>query len=350
MLAVGVTISADRVQQASAWVRPAADSDTGPAPSVIPPSSIPPSSEEPPAPELGEATGATLLVSSDTAFTLVDVDAGTTEVLPVDALAGGDPLLRLIRRGDTLVFYGDGGDTYAAPLDAPSAARLLGESSYFLPSAHPDRVWLVSGGTSTAATSSVREVAMDGSVTVAEVDLPAGAIPVDAVTSGLVLQTSHGLQVWDPLTQELRAELPGEFPVAAMGDTLIWCADVCDRLQVTRVAAGEQRSIPAPAGLAYDGYEGAVSPDGRRLAVPVAAPLDADGYSDRFLAVIDLDTDQVDLLDDTQINTRPAWSTDGTWVFAGDGTGGLLALAPQSRRSWAVRIDLGPVYGLTAID
>ena len=55
-----------------------------------------------------------LFLAGDGELTVVDVDAGTAEVRRMPELAPGDPLHRIVRRGNTLILYGrdEVGDFY----------------------------------------------------------------------------------------------------------------------------------------------------------------------------------------------------------------------------------------------
>lgn len=160
---------------------------------------------------------------------------------------------RIVRRAEHLVLTGRNGDTYVARLDALESPRWLGQSPYFLPSAHPGRVWLVTGSASTAAVNSVREVTVDGRITVAAANVPNGMIPVAADAGGLVLEGGDQLQVWDPRSDRTRTAVPGSY-LAASGDTLAWCRDpsclVIGRRPVVRLdsrrGADRQRTRHGP--------------------------------------------------------------------------------------------------------
>jgi hypothetical protein len=203
----------------------------------------------------------------------VDVGARTSERLEFPQLRPGDPPYRIVRRANRLVLYG--GDTYALNLDLRSPPEKLGQSSFFIPSSKPDRVWLArldpESPETVRALESVREVTVEGRVTVPEVVPLGGRWPVGAVDDALVFESKPGgLEAWDPRTGEVTRRLPG----AAMGTThgapLAWCDASYETLHVTDVLTGEARAIAPPEGfVAFDCWSGAFSPDSTLLAVPV---------------------------------------------------------------------------------
>jgi hypothetical protein len=207
-----------------------------------------------------------------TASSVVDVGARTSERLEFPQLRPGDPPYRIVRRANRLVLYG--GDTYALDLDLRSPEK-LGQSWFFIPSSKPDRVWLArldpESPETVRALESVREVTVEGRVTVPEVVPLGGRWPVGAVDDALVFESKPGgLEAWDPRTGEVTRRLPG----AAMGTThgapLAWCDASYETLHVTDVLTGEARAIAPPEGfVAFDCWSGAFSPDSTLLAVPV---------------------------------------------------------------------------------
>src|SRR5690606_26670900 len=105
------------------------------------------------------------------------------------------------RRGEHFVFYGEtatGPAIYALDPAAPTSTRLISEAGFFVPSAVEDRIWLAILDESSPATvralQSVREVTVDGQVTVEDVAPPDGRWPIAAVDSGLVFQGDKALK------------------------------------------------------------------------------------------------------------------------------------------------------------
>jgi hypothetical protein len=143
---------------------------------------------------------------------------------------------------------------------------LVQDSWIFIPSATPDRVWVGVVDPKTIGSSrglaAIREVAVDGQVTVPDTKPPGGRWPVATTKTALAFQVSGGLEVWDPVTGKVLRQLSGVFPVATYGG-------------------------PPPGTYRFDPYEGAFSPDGRSIAVPVGT--DPKAASQKWqLALVDI--------------------------------------------------------------
>jgi len=311
-------------------------------------------------PELRQPTGTTLWLTSDSSLTMFDVDEGVGRGVELDELGTGDVPYRLVARGQTLVFRGDQ-QTYAQRAQLDAQPRLLGRSSYFLPSSHPRRVWLVTRDELTGRPAAVQEMTMAGTRTSAAVRPPRGGAPTMALDSGLVLLTPRGLQVWDPTTGrdvpvsgqftrtgEASSTLPGRFPVAATGNLLAWCRLHCLTLRLADLDTGE-RFVGAPAGTdGFGGSPGAFSPDGRWLALPVTA---ADGRadSDIALALVDVAAGTASLVPGGgMFSERLVWSPSGDWVFFERRPGRLAAFRPGDGSARAIPVDVGEFDGLAA--
>jgi hypothetical protein len=141
------------------------------------------------------ASPRTLVLAGDGELTVVDVGA---ECLEFPQLRPGDPPYRIVRRANRLVLYG--GDTYALDLDLRAPPEKLGQSWFFIPSSKS--VWLArldpESPETVRALESVREVTVEGRVTVPEVVPLGGRWPVGAVDDALVFESRPGgLEVWD---------------------------------------------------------------------------------------------------------------------------------------------------------
>jgi hypothetical protein len=281
-----------------------------------------------------------LFATDDRLLTAVDVERGEqVSQVELPQLAGGDPPFRLAARGGQLVFYGqNSGDTYAIDPDL-GAARLLGTSLYFIPSAHPDRVWLVEGP-STTAVRSVREVAVDGTVTIAETTPPTGT-PLLAVNGGLVLATGDGLDVWDAASDQVLRRLPGTFPVAAHGDLVAWCDSPCDELRLTDVRAGAETVVPRPEGVGeFHGFGGAFSPDGRTLAV---------GVGGTGLVLVDVASAEARPIRGALLDFELTWTPSGDRLLFSARDGLIFSVPATGSTATPTGADVGQVYGLAAL-
>ncbi len=169
---------------------------------------------------------------------------------PVAELAPGDPLYRIVRRGNDLVVYG--GDTYVLDLDLRSPPRRLGNSWFFIPSAKADRVWLAhldpASPETVRALAGVREVAVDGHVTFPHIRPPEGRWPVVAVGDHLVFEDHRrgGLELWKPATG-FTLRLPGASRGPSHGNLLAWCERDGRTLHITDVGSGRDQAVAPPA-------------------------------------------------------------------------------------------------------
>jgi hypothetical protein len=144
------------------------------------------------------------------------------------------------------------------------------------------------------------------------------------LTSGLLFQGPGPVTLWDPDSQRTVRTYPWEMigdmgPVS--GDLLASCLESCEELILTDFAAGTQRHIAAPEGLALVVPEASFSPDGTLPAVPVK---EAGGgwksfsTNDRELALLSLETGEARIVPDSTVSPGyvfTAWSLDGREVF-----------------------------------
>jgi hypothetical protein len=221
---------------------------------------------------------ARLFLAGDGELWVVDVAGASVRHRRLPQLSPGDPPYRIVRRGDKLVLWSYQTLTLDPSSTAAQPRTLVRDSWFFIPSAAPDRIWVGIPDPNSPATerrlAAVREVAVDGRVTVRDVRPPEGRRPVAATSSGLVFQSPGGgpgrLELWNPLTGKVFRRLPGDYPVASHGDLLAWCRQPCERLHVTNVTTGKEIQVRSPAGtFGFEGYSGVFSPDGKLIAVPV---------------------------------------------------------------------------------
>jgi hypothetical protein len=172
------------------------------------------------------------------------------------------------------------------------------------------------------ALEAVREVTVDGRVTVPDLAPPGGRWPVAAVDDALVFERrSGGLEVWDPATRKVKQVLQGEAPGAGHGNRLPWCSRDYRTLHVTDVRTGEELAVRAPAGfVAFDCWSAAFSPDGDVLAVPVAAG--PGSHAERALALVDLERGVAKVVAGSSVDPGyvfVAWASSGVSVFISGG-------------------------------
>lgn len=283
----------------------------------------------------------------ETIMTIVDVETGESRPLDLPEFASGDAQFKLDRTGGKLVFRGSSGTeagTYTIDQDLVGDPVLLGESWYHVPSATNGRVWLMildpDSPDTVRGLKAVREVTIDGEVTVEDTGPPPGDNVVGAVTQGLLIQ-EDGLQVWDPRSDRIVSRLDGVFPVDTYGDVVAWCDSGCPQLHLTDVATGEDMVIESPEGLTFvETYSGAFSPDGRSLAVPVR---DESGMR---VGVVDIGTRSVHFVENSTLTSYQlmTWTTSGEWLVFDTGEGHLSAFQRDTEEAATITIDQSQTY------
>lgn len=283
----------------------------------------------------------------------VDAASGRTEAVRRPELGlGGDPPFRLVRTGGRLVAWGlvDGRvGAVALSDDLNGAARLLGPASFFVPSGTAGRVWLARIDPESPETvkdlGTLVEVDVDGRTTTPAVHPPRGAALVGAVGDGLLFQRD-GLELWDPRSATVLRRLPGPFPAASREAVLAWCEAGCPLLHLTDIVTGDDVAVPPGDGFAFEEtYDGAFSPDGRRIAVPART-----GDGRVRVAIVDVETRTASLVPGSELAEYHAlaWSHDG-WLYMVAPKGRVLAYGPGANAAVAlpVRIDR-PIFALVA--
>jgi hypothetical protein len=173
--------------------------------------------------------------------------------------------------GGGVVFYGSDGP-YALPGSLLGRSRRLHRGLYFVPSATPGRVWVAIQDPHEPDMRLVRrvvEVTTAGRLVLSSRQPPPTRNIVGAMDAGLVVETNHGIAIWDPRTGRTVRTLPGQFPAAARGDLIAWCAFRCPAMHVTDMSTGLDRVIPHVAPPWEETAGGAISADGQYLALPI---------------------------------------------------------------------------------
>jgi hypothetical protein len=305
-----------------------------------------------------------LVLAGDQELWVVDVAGGTVRHRRLPQLSPGDPPYRIVRRGDKLVLW----SYQTLTLDPSSATAqprtLVRDSWIFIPSAVPDRIWVGILDPKSPETErrlvAVREVAVDGRVTVADVRPPEGRWPVAATSSALAFQSQGSgpgggqLELWNPLTGKVLRRLPGEFPVASHGDLLAWCRQACARLQVTNVATGEDVEVRPPAGATgFAPYQGVFSPDGKLIAVPVrTGPRPA--AATWQLALVDVGAATATRIKGAAVQEDYVfvdWAAAGETVFIAGGRRGdqrIFAYRLGTASARRLPVEVGDFFGMAA--
>jgi len=305
-------------------------------------------------PRAAAADPTLVYLAGDGELTVVDVAAGTSRTVALPARFGGDPPYRIVRAGGRLVLWA-GSAVYTVDLELRSLPTKLADAWFFLPSAAPGRVWLALLDRESPETArrlrAVREVTVDGNVTVSDVAPPEGRWPAAAVDGALVFEKDGVLEVWDPSTRTVTRVLRGEAPAVGFGTLLPWCSGDYETLHVTDVRTGQDVAVSAPPRYAtFDCWSAAFSPDGSLLAVPLA---EASGA--RALALVDLDRRAVRVVEGSRVDEGyvfVAWASDGDSVFISGGerfeARTLVPYRIGSERAAAVTVPAVDFYGLAA--
>lgn len=302
-----------------------------------------------------DAAADRLFLVGDGEAWVVDPSSETAQHLPMPELPPGDAPYRVVRRADSLVAWAYR-TLVVHPSAEPTVDVLVRDSLFFIPSSASDRVWvgIVDEAQDDGRLTAVREVDTEGAVTVPDTRPPDGAWPVAAVDGNLVFQQQGELVVWDPSTGREIDRLAGQLPIAWDGALLAWCDEACNSASVKNFGTGGTTTIQPPAGsTGFEALRGAFSPDASTLAVAVRLGEGEDAA--RQLALIDVDTGGITLVDEATVTTPYVfidWAPSGDTVFI---TGGQLAGHRQivayrigDASAKLVDVAVGDFYGMAA--
>lgn len=300
------------------------------------------------APERSDVLFVRAVVDSREGIFEVDSTTGRIKRLRLRVNCGDTPSC-LISTGGELVISSVGRTTAYQPAAAGRAATAqLGNGWITVPSKDEGRVWLgilargERGGPHRRGLSTVREIDLDGNV-VQSMRPPEGAWPVAAVESGLLFRDARGLRLWSLEERGFTIRVPGAFPADTFGSLVASCGDACPKTLLTDTDTGKTTRVAPTGGYRWiGGYDGAFSPDGSHLALPIAR-VGEGRRSPRMegLAVVDIQTRDARVVPGSAEADRTyramAWSSDGDRLFfVGDdgtivsyrvGTDGLTAHA-----------------------
>lgn len=288
----------------------------------------------------GASTGATL-VYAQTDLRVINADTGASRSLLLPRPKGGSSDLSMVRIGSSLLLNrGNTAWLYRPGLLGPPVN--LGPSLRVIPGPTVTEAWIWSdpcGATVACLNKSnglgqgeVRMVDTSGNQVGSPVSLPDDAtwFPTgDVVNAGLVLAVASigpdAEEIWNPITNHVVRILPGADVLAARGNVAAWttgeaCLPHCT-IQLTNVQTGIDQSVRLPTGITNTG-EGAFSPDGLTLALPVGIGGPWPAMHPTSVVLVDLRTRQARLLPGAEQTLDPnygpvevSWSSDG-WLFA----------------------------------
>jgi hypothetical protein len=204
------------------------------------------------------------------------------------------------------------------------------------------------------ALAGLREVTVDGRVTVPEVRSPSGKWPLGAVGDALVFETnSGGLEVWDPRTGSVTRRLPGAVMGTAQGSLLASCDAAYETLQIVDVNTGEARVIAPPSGFdSFLCWSGAFSPNGTLLALPATAGSDLE--TPRTLVLVDAEQGTATAVEGSRVApgyVHVAWAASGQSVFMGGGERyerQIVEYRLGDGRAVTLSVDVADFYGMAA--
>lgn len=305
-------------------------------------------------PVAGPSGHRVVVVDNDAAMTLIDFSTGAYKTAVLPHKGGGDYPDAVLATGGFFVYPGDGG-TYAIALDVLGSPRLLGPSSYPVPSSTAGRVWLetITTASGQAVSETVQEVGADGRYRSHIYRVPVGFSPISGVAGGLLLAggPTNGSVVWNPVTGRFGTQFPGPNVgnlVDVRGSMVAWgvgCLpdSICTSVRVTDVTTGQSRDYPAPHGTVgwvstgAEGSRDAFSSDGQYLAMRAASGASQQSPSNVF--VVTLSSGATYLVPDSSPPypySRVAWLPASSWVVFASATGSVSAYNVQAgqRRSF----------------
>ena len=279
--------------------------------------------------------GTLVYVSGSNRLTSVDVASGRRRVRVVPAVAQCGPELHVT--GGHVVFAGLRGDrttVYAAPLALDRPPVRLGAAHAYVPSATEGRVWLAGSDCDRSALTGLREVTVDGRVTVKSPRRVPGSWLAAAVPDGLVILRGRSLRVWDPHTGHTVRRLGLASVTESRGNLLLGCNRRCRDLAFAD-ATTARTVVARPPGHRRHYLGGALSPDGRLAAAPTERRL---RWS---VALVDTRSGATTMVPGSRTGTtypQLAWARSSGWLFIRGRGGRLRAFRPGATR--AVRLPL----------
>ena len=286
---------------------------------------------------------------------IVDLDTGRWAEVGLEGQRPGDQPFRLWPLGDSVVV--GWGEVWAVTPGREMEAQLLGEATYFVPDADPDRVWLIDyegGSIGQGVPTWTLVEGKDGDV-IHQAEGVEGQFAVRGIPSGLVLRApDEQLSVYDPSTGEISDyELKARYIAAAGPDHVVWCGEGCQTLVSVR-KDGAVLIDDGGRGGAFHPRSVWLSDDGAYIAAvtPVIPEVDP------TLAIFDAVTGEQLLQTGplTSASVTGAWTRDDQFFYlmlelprredgyVGPGTG-LVVGRWTPRGAEQIRVSISPLIG-----
>lgn len=272
----------------------------------------------------------------------IDLETGDSRLLEISDFLPGDAQFSLVRTGAGFVYRCESG-ACALQGDLQDETHSLGEAWCLSPSATQGRVWLAHLDPNSPSTvrsmSAIQEVSLDGEVVV-DSELPPDRwhCPMGAVNQGVLFSEDDDIVVWDGEAGEVVSRLPGPFPADAQGDLVAWCDFGCrGGLHVTDIGTGEDVTIESNGDFRLaETFDGAFSPDGSLLALPVST---GNSQLPRQVALVDVEQGTAHLVDGLSLRGPMDWASSGERLFVVTGVGRIAVYDAASDEVREVVVD-----------
>ena len=325
-------------------------------------------------PEFGDLPGG----GPGTTVNVDDLSTGRHVVKRIPGIAPGDFPVPVLSVGRWLVYNSNRG--VAAIRDTQSGPpRVLGQATFFVPSATPDQIWLVHTKRSSGRPVSIQSASVSAGRCGRELALPPRAAGVIAGSAaGILLVARSGqLELWRPGHRpRTLAHLGGPLEGAGFASDARLVAygsgcrieeatsgfprtpvgyDACRTLNVIDVATHARLAFPAPprtAGWVPDGFgvETAIAPDDRMLAAAAVIAPARKGRTRLFVLRLAHNSKPTPVpMSIARLYARTAWSPDSAWLFYQGPNARLRALETATARTYPLAVRCCQYTAMVAI-
>jgi hypothetical protein len=281
----------------------------------------------------------------------IDLETGDSRLLEVSDFLPGDAQFSVVRTGSGYVYRCESG-ACALEGNLQSETHSLGEAWCLSPSATEGRVWLAyldpNSPSTVRSMEAIQEVFLDGEIAT-DSQLPPDRwhCPVGAVNQGVLFSEGDDIVVWDTEAGEVVSRLPGPFPADAQGDLVAWCDFGCrGGLHVTDIRTGEDVTIESDGDFRLaETFDGAFSPDGSLLALPVTT---GDAQLPNQVALVDVEQRTARLIEGLRSRGPMDWASTGERLFVVTGAGRITVYDAASGDLREVAIDAPEIFEMAA--